>query len=58
MSNFEDVKIFMKTFGQEVKNKAGFPDDKIQQLNSDAYCCHYFPINKHNLEMLYLTSLL
>ena len=35
MSNFEDVKIFMKTFGQEVKNKAGFPDDKIQQLRLD-----------------------
>ena len=35
MSNFEDVKIFMKTFGQEVKNKAGFPNDKIQQLRLD-----------------------
>ena len=35
MSNFEDVKIFMKTFGQEVKDKAGFPNDKIQQLRFD-----------------------
>ena len=28
MSNFESVKKFMKTFGQEVKEKAGCPDDK------------------------------
>ena len=32
MSNFESVKIFMKTFGQEVKEKAGFPSDKITSL--------------------------
>ena len=32
MSNFEKVKIFMKTFGQEVKEKAGFPSDKITSL--------------------------
>ena len=29
MSNFESVKKFMKTFGQEVKEKAEFPSDKI-----------------------------
>ena len=29
MSNFESVKKFMETFGQEIKEKAGFPDDKI-----------------------------
>ena len=28
MSNFEKVGTFMKTFGQEVKNKAKFPDEK------------------------------
>ena len=28
MSNFEDVKIFMKTFGQMVRTKPQFPDDK------------------------------
>ena len=28
MSNFEDVKIFMKTFGQMVKTKPQFPDKK------------------------------
>tara|TARA_A100001015_G_scaffold132057_1_gene146579 strand:- start:198 stop:569 length:372 start_codon:yes stop_codon:yes gene_type:complete len=32
MSNFNSVKKFMKTFGQEVKNKAEFPDEKIQNL--------------------------
>ena len=32
MSNFESVKTFMKTFGQEVKEKAGFPSDKITSL--------------------------
>ena len=29
MSNFNSVKKFMQTFGQEVKNKAAFPNDKI-----------------------------
>ena len=28
MSNFESVKKFMKTFGQEVKEKAEFPNEK------------------------------
>ena len=32
MSNFEDVKTFMKTFGQEVKDKPGFPPEKIMKL--------------------------
>ncbi len=32
MSNFERVKKFMKTFGQEVKEKAEFPSDKIMSL--------------------------
>ena len=32
MSNFESVKKFMKTFGQEVKEKADFPNDKIMTL--------------------------
>ena len=35
MSNFESVRIFMQTFGQEVKEKAGFPDDKISSLRYD-----------------------
>ena len=29
MSNFEKVKKFMQTFGQEVKNEPSFPNDKI-----------------------------
>ena len=32
MSNFERVKKFMETFGQEIKKKAGFPNDKITSL--------------------------
>ena len=35
MSNFEDVKIFMKTFGQMVKTKPQFPDKKTMQLRFD-----------------------
>ncbi len=35
MSNFKSVKIFMKTFGQEVKEKADFPNDKITALRYD-----------------------
>ena len=32
MTNFEKVKLFMKTYGQEVKDKAGFSDDKTNKL--------------------------
>ena len=32
MTNFDKVGIFMKTFGQEVKNKPSFSNDKINQL--------------------------
>ncbi len=32
MSNFKSVKKFMQTFGQEVKSKAEFPNEKIVQL--------------------------
>ena len=32
MSNFSKVGIFMKTFGQDVKNKPSFSSDKINQL--------------------------
>ena len=35
MTNFEKVKIFMKAFGQEVKEKAEFPSDKITSLRFD-----------------------
>ena len=35
MSNFESVKKFMQTFGQEVKNKAEFPEEKIVNLRLD-----------------------
>ena len=32
MSNFESVKKFMQTFGQQIKEKAEFPDEKITKL--------------------------
>ena len=32
MSNFKDVKTFMETFGQMVKTKPQFPDEKTMQL--------------------------
>ncbi|HIK87947.1 MAG TPA: phosphoribosyl-ATP diphosphatase [Alphaproteobacteria bacterium] len=32
MSNFQKVKAFMKTFGQEIKEKAEFPNEKIIKL--------------------------
>ncbi len=35
MTNFKKVKIFMETFGQEVKNKASFSSAKINQLRLD-----------------------
>tara|TARA_Y100000768_G_C23702332_1_gene551973 strand:+ start:153 stop:524 length:372 start_codon:yes stop_codon:yes gene_type:complete len=35
MSNFKSVKKFMETFGQEVKEKAEFPNDKITTLRYD-----------------------
>jgi predicted HAD superfamily Cof-like phosphohydrolase len=44
MSNFNKVKTFMQTFGQEVKNKPSFPDPKIQNLR--------FELIKEELEEL------
>ena len=35
MTNFESVKKFMETFGQEIKEKACFPNDKITSLRYD-----------------------
>ena len=35
MTNFEKVKQFMQTFGQEVKIKASFSDEKTNQLRFD-----------------------
>ena len=35
MSNFSKVGIFMKTFGQEVKDKPAFSTDKINKLRID-----------------------
>ena len=35
MTNFECVKRFMETFGQEIREKAAFPNDKITSLRYD-----------------------
>ena len=35
MSNFESVRKFMETFGQEIREKAGFPNNKIVSLRQD-----------------------
>ena len=35
MTNFESVKKFMETFGQEIKEKASFPNEKITSLRYD-----------------------
>ena len=35
MSNFEKVKLFMQTYGQEVKTKANFSDEKTNKLRVD-----------------------
>ena len=35
MTNFESVRKFMETFGQEIKQKASFPNDKITLLRYD-----------------------
>ncbi len=35
MSNFDKVKKFMETFGQEIKKKAEFPNEKIITLRYD-----------------------
>ena len=35
MTNFDKVKTFMQTFGQEVKNKPSFSSKKINKLRTD-----------------------
>ena len=35
MTNFESVRKFMETFGQEIKEKAQFPNEKITSLRHD-----------------------
>ena len=35
MTNFEKVKVFMETFGQEIKNKPAFASSKINKLRHD-----------------------
>ena len=35
MSNFNQVRVFMKTFGQEVKDRPSFSTDKVNKLRLD-----------------------
>ena len=35
MTNFERVRKFMETFGQEIKEKAQFPNEKVTSLRHD-----------------------
>ena len=35
MTNFTDVKVFMETFGQMVRTKQQFPDEKTMRLRYD-----------------------
>ena len=35
MTNFEKVKLFMQTYGQEVKTKSNFSDEKTNKLRVD-----------------------
>ena len=35
MTNFESVRKFMETFGQEIREKASFPNEKITSLRYD-----------------------
>ena len=35
MTNFEKVRFFMQTYGQEVKSKAAFSDEKTNKLRID-----------------------
>ena len=35
MTNFTDVKVFMETFGQMVRTKPQFPDEKTMRLRYD-----------------------
>ena len=39
MSNFNKVKTFMETFGQEVKKKPSLSTDKINKLRYDFIFC-------------------
>ena len=43
MTNFQKVKKFMETFGQEVKSKPSFSSDKINELR---YNMIYFYIQE------------
>ena len=54
MSNFNKVKTFMETFGQEVKTKPSFSTDKINSLRYDLIIeifTKIFPMLKNLLDL-------
>ena len=46
MSNFQSVKKFMQTFGQEVKDKTEFPKEKIVELRYDLIKEELYELNQ------------
>ena len=57
MTNFEKVKEFMTTFGQEVKNNAEFPNDKIVELRKKLWV-YIKELNKSGVTVLLTTHYL
>ena len=45
MTNFEKVKLFMLTYGQEVKTKAGLSDEKTNKLRIDLIKEEFIELN-------------
>ena len=56
MSNFKKVEKFMKTFGQEVKHKPGFPSEKITKLRYDLILEEFVKVIEHILDVDSLLS--
>ena len=54
MTNFDKVGIFMKTFGQEVKDKSSLSDEKINQLRLNLIEEEFDELKKamHNKDLL------
>ena len=46
MSNFDYVKTFMHAFGQEIKPKAGFPNQNVAKLHYDLISEELSELNK------------
>ena len=60
MTNFNKVGTFMKTFGQEVKNKPSFSTDKINKLRLDLIKEEFDELKEamHNKDLLEIADAL